>query len=322
MSRKKEELNYEISEIATFYLQGIAQKVSIEGKSKDLPVVINLHGGPGSPFPFYVGSRGLHKEYTDHFILVCWDQLGSGVNNRTIDDTYSIDSYVEMTNDLVKEIRVLFPGNKIFLYAISWGSEISANYVGKYPYMVDGVIVFGQIVKNAFLNEEVISCLEKSDIPKKKLDAIKKINPKSCSKKETGLVSNAIMKYTEGYYNKNTVTDPNGLEFKDVFKSPDYRLKDKLAVIGINGCKKNNSLWDAVLQSDVSEILKKVEIPYRIIQGETDIVASTKTVSELVEEAKNENLSVRVLANFGHIGGLGLDEIIAEEINNVAINCF
>lgn len=51
-------------------------------------------------------------------------------------------------------------------------------------------------------------------------------------------------------------------------------------------------------------------------------MASTKTVSELVEEANNENLSVRVLANFGHIGGLGLDEIIAEEINNVAINCY
>lgn len=29
----------------------------IEGKNKDLPVVITLHGGPGTPIPFSVGCR-------------------------------------------------------------------------------------------------------------------------------------------------------------------------------------------------------------------------------------------------------------------------
>lgn len=43
----------EISEIVTFSLGKIPQKILIEGKSRDLPVVINLHGGPGSPIPFF-----------------------------------------------------------------------------------------------------------------------------------------------------------------------------------------------------------------------------------------------------------------------------
>ena len=32
----------------------------IEGKSKDNPIVITLHGGPGTPIPFSVGCRGLY----------------------------------------------------------------------------------------------------------------------------------------------------------------------------------------------------------------------------------------------------------------------
>lgn len=39
----------EVSEIAEVTLGGYSQKIAIEGKSKSLPVVITLHGGPGSP---------------------------------------------------------------------------------------------------------------------------------------------------------------------------------------------------------------------------------------------------------------------------------
>ena len=75
----------EISELVTFSLGGYEQKVLIEGKSKNLPVVITLHGGPGTPIPFSVGCRGLFPEFTDKFIMVYWDQLGCGKNNYKIE---------------------------------------------------------------------------------------------------------------------------------------------------------------------------------------------------------------------------------------------
>lgn len=60
----------EISKIYTFKLGGYSQKVLLEGKRKDLPIVITLHGGPGTPIPFSVGCRGLFPMFTDHFIMV------------------------------------------------------------------------------------------------------------------------------------------------------------------------------------------------------------------------------------------------------------
>lgn len=105
MKRKDVISNNEISELRSFLLGGYEQKVLIEGKRKDSPIIITLHGGPGTPIPFSVGCRGLFPAFTDNFIMVYWDQLGCGINNYVIDDTFSIDSFVLMTEELVEHIK-------------------------------------------------------------------------------------------------------------------------------------------------------------------------------------------------------------------------
>lgn len=45
----------------------------VDGRMENLPIVITLHGGPGTPIPFSVGCRGLFPEFTDRFIMVYWD---------------------------------------------------------------------------------------------------------------------------------------------------------------------------------------------------------------------------------------------------------
>ena len=120
-----------VSRIYDWPLGGYKQKVLVEGKKDNLPIVITLHGGPGTPIPFSVGCRGLFPEFTDRFIMVYWDQLGCGVNNCVIDDNFTIDSFVQMTIDLVREIKKRYPGQKVYIFAMSWGSILSSS-----PYTV------------------------------------------------------------------------------------------------------------------------------------------------------------------------------------------
>ena len=127
----------EISELHTFTLGGFPQKVLIEGKSRNLPIVITLHGGPGTPIPFSVGCRGLFPAFTNKFIMVYWDQLGCGINNHPIDGSFTIAAFVNMTADLIREVKQLFPENRIFLFSTSWGSILSALVMEREP--VDGV---------------------------------------------------------------------------------------------------------------------------------------------------------------------------------------
>lgn len=295
--------NNEVSELCSFSLGGYQQKILIEGKSKDNPIVITLHGGPGTPIPFSVGCRGLFPVFTDEFIMVYWDQLGCGINNHVIDDTFTIDAFVQMTEELIEQIKVKFPSNKIIIFSTSWGSILSAKLLEKNPHAVDAVIACGQIIKNVFICDEVKEALDKSNISKKKLERIRNITIENFAGKDLQLISGALRKYTDAYQNKNGEKAPIGSIIKGLMTSPDYTMKDFKAIM-VNGYMKNTSIWKEIIQINLTEQLRNVEIPYVILQGDTDIVASTKIVKELIVNSNNSNLDCKVVANTGHMPGV------------------
>lgn len=308
--------NNEISQIYSFELGGYSQKVLIEGKSRENPVIITLHGGPGTPIPFSVGCRGMFPSFTDNFIMVYWDQLGCGINNYKIDDNFTIKTFVEMTCDLLSEVKKLFPNNKIYLFSTSWGSVLSALVSELKQNEINGVVACGQIIKDLFFNDEVIKTLEKSNIPKNKLDIIKMTNSNNVSSKELQLISSCLTKYTDAYNNKNGRKSPMSFVIKGLLTSPDYKFKDFKAIM-INGYKGNNSLWNELLKIDLTDTLSNVKIPYIIVQGDTDIVASTKKVKELVENSNNSNLKLYEVKDTGHFPGADMMEKILEELSNI-----
>lgn len=304
MNKKRKETiqNNEISEVCTFNLGGYKQKVLIEGKSKDLPVVITLHGGPGMPIPFSVGCRGLFPKFTDKFIMVYWDQLGCGINNDQIHEQFHIDHFVEMGIDLLDELKKMFPQNKLLIFATSWGSVLSAKIAEKKNDVLDGVVVSGQIIKNVIFNKEVFDVLEASDVPRKKLEAIRQIDASNVSTKQLQVIASALQKYTDAYNNKKSMKAPMGSIVLGLLTSPDYRFRDFMAIM-VNGYRNNSSLWKELLQLDLSETLAEMKIPYVMIQGETDVIASTDTVTRLIEKNNNTNLKCQIVENTGHLPG-------------------
>ena len=303
----------QISELLTLNLGGYEQKVLVEGKTADLPVVITLHGGPGTPIPFSVGCRGLFPEFTDKFIMVYWDQLGCGINNRKIDESFKISTFVKMTSDLIDCLKEKFPDNKLLLFSTSWGSVLSALVSAEKPDMIYGVVASGQIVKNVFFNDDVMEALEKSATPKKKLEIIKNAKPETANPKELQTINACLTKYTDAYNNKNCKKAPMGKIIMGLMTSPDYSFMDFKAVVD-NGYKGNVSLWHEILKIDLTDTLNNVKIPYYIIQGETDIVASTNVVKELVGNSENENLSCIVVENTGHFPGVEMMDNIFENL--------
>ena len=295
--RKQIIANNEVSDLYTLNLGGYKQKVLVEGKSKTLPVVICLHGGPGTPIPFSVGCRGLFPEFTDQFIMVYWDQLGCGANNHKIDDSFTVDMFVVMTKDLIAEIKRLFPENDLYIFATSWGSVLSVKVLQEMPNIVKGVVVYGQLVKNLFYNQEVYDALSQTKLSAKKLEAIKNANIDNITTKDLMLVSGSIRKYTNGYEHKKADKPQMGKIVVGLLTSPDYRKKDFIAVM-VNGYLKNVSLWKELLHMDLSNALSSITVPYAIIQGDSDIVASTQNVLEATKG--NNAITCQVIPNSGH----------------------
>lgn len=312
MDKKRKNIirNNEVSQIYTFELGGYSQKVLMEGKRKCLPIVITLHGGPGTPIPLSVGCRGMFPAFSDKFIMVYWDQLGCGINNYKIDDHFKIKDFVNMTIDLLTEVKKIFPNNQVFIFSTSWGSVLSALAAELKPSEINGVVVCGQIIKDIFFHNEVIETLEKTNVSKKRLAIIKNTNLENAASKELQLISSCLAKYTNAYINKNGKKLPMFSVIKGLLTSPDYKLKDFKATM-INGYKGNTSLWNELLKIDLTDTLFNIKIPYLILQGDTDIVASTQKVKEVVENSNNKNLKYYIVNNTGHCPGMEMmDEIL------------
>lgn len=313
-ARKQYIESCEVSEVVTVTLGGYPQKIAIEGKEKSLPVVICLHGGPGSPVPFSVGARGLFPEWTDHAIMVYWDQLGCGINNRKIDNSFTIDSFVEMTCDLAAEMKKRFPENKLYLFGVSWGSILSLKAVLRIPELLDGAFVYGQFLENNFFSEEVVNAF--ASAPKKVKSEVNGIVKTGADCKYTVLYKNLqklfkyLSKYTNAYFNKNAEPIKISEIAKGLFTSPDYRLRDFIAVVK-NGYRHNESLWSEAVKIHLASELCGIRIPYYILQGDTDIVTSTNTVCEAAKNCGNENVTVKIVENSGHMpSGAGMEEAI------------
>lgn len=296
----------EISCVEELTLGGYRQKVSIEGKRKDLPVLVCLHGGPGRPVPFSVGSRGLFPEWTDQAVLVCWDQLGCGKNNYKLDNSFTIECFAAMTVDLIREIRTRFPQNKLYIFGASWGSVLSLKAAVRVPELIDGVIVWGQIVRNLLYNGQVKDALDRLAPPgvKRKLERAY-AEGIDCDydtlNRNVHLIMDSVDKYTDGRTNHGSQPAPVMEIAKGLVTGPDYTLRDFAAVIR-NGYTENGSLWRELMHIDLTDELRKVTLPYRILQGETDLITPTSTVLETVGNIANSNIAVaQVVKGSGHI---------------------
>ncbi len=320
MDRRRKQVieKNEVSQVYTFKLGGVAQKVLVEGRSKELPVVICLHGGPGTPIPFSVGCRGLFPEFTDKFIMVYWDQLGCGINDYKLKDEFGVESFVEMTADLVREVKKLFPYNQIILFGMSWGSVLALKVLKHVQ--VDSVVVWGQVLKRLFMNDEVYEALEAAGLSSKKIKRIKDITPDNFTDKDMQFLAGSVKKYTEGYFNKQGAKITLGPIIKGLLTSPDYRLKDFKAIM-VNGTVTGTRLWPELLKMDLTKELQEVNMPYYILQGDTDIVTSTKEIQRVVANADNLNLHCDVIRHSGHMPGKEGMDAVYETLMSVTNNC-
>lgn len=302
----------EISLLRTYKLGEWEQKVMIDGKKKENPILIFLHGGPGTPIPFCEGCRGMFPDLTKKVTLVCWDQLGCGINDYVIDDSFHISRFVDMTVDLIRQIKNDFPNNKIVLFAVSWGSILAAQAACRAPELIDRVIVYGQVLKQLGYSEEVFEALKNVKMSEKDSARFGNIRQKreNIDIEDVKAVMGFIRKYTEGYQSKKGGKAPLGDIIRGLLGSPDYSLKDFKAVV-INGYRKNTSLLSELMNIDLSEQLQKIKVPYLIMQGTTDIVTPTKMLEAYMSENKNENLKLEIVPDSGHMpGATGMERIL------------
>jgi proline iminopeptidase len=130
-------------------IDGIEQWISIRGNDVRNPILLVLHGGPGSPET--PAAWTFQQPWEDYFTVVEWSQRGT-------DKTYEANTPAQMapgmnvagmTDDaavLVSYLRQRFHKHKIFLMGHSWGTVLGVTLAQRHPDWFYAYIGVGQVV--------------------------------------------------------------------------------------------------------------------------------------------------------------------------------
>ena len=124
--------------------------ISIIGKDTSAPVIISLHGGPGSPTAYI--DYCWQDYLTDKYTVVSGDERGCGRSYyRNIDkdpdnSTLSFEQQLKDLDALTDYLRDRFGQEKVIILGHSYGSILGSRYALAHPEKVSAYIGVGQCV--------------------------------------------------------------------------------------------------------------------------------------------------------------------------------
>ena len=135
-----------ITSLEKVRLGGQDQWILLRGQSVNNPVLLYLSGGPGqSDLAF---SRALFEDLTRDFVVVGWDQRGTGKSYAALDpaETLTLEQAIADTGELSRYLSDRFDEQKIYLMGESWGSLLGILAAQQHPELYHAFIGSGQMV--------------------------------------------------------------------------------------------------------------------------------------------------------------------------------
>ncbi|WP_314059383.1 alpha/beta hydrolase [uncultured Vagococcus sp.] len=131
------------------------QGLFIMSQNHDNPVLLFLHGGPGSPeLPLIYSKDNPHPLESD-FTVCYWDQRGAGMSlKNTSEETMTLEQLIADTLEVTCYLKERFNQKKIYLMGHSWGSYLGVKTISQEPEHFFAYIGMGQI-SNQTLSEQL-----------------------------------------------------------------------------------------------------------------------------------------------------------------------
>jgi len=134
-----------VSELITVPIGGHDQSLLIRGRDASSPVLLFLHGGPGGT---ELGAMRRDTSLEDDFVVVTWDQRGSGRSYPSLDptSTLTLDGMVADTIEVTEYLLDRFDEERIYLVGQSWGSTLGVLAAQERPDLYSAFVGVGQMV--------------------------------------------------------------------------------------------------------------------------------------------------------------------------------
>ena len=286
---------------------GVRQGFFIRAENPENPVILFLHGGPGSPelpmiIPYEVSER-LEKYFT-----VCyWDQRGAGMSfSNSIDPaTMTATQMVEDTRQMTEYLQRRFNQEKIYLIGHSWGSYLGVKTIEKYPENYLAYIGIGQVSNQTeseklaydYMLQHATEINDKSAV--KNLQKFDKSAPDFSKNLDYMMTvrSSLMNKYGIGFAHEKTISMMDMAKIILFFKG--YTLSEKTNYL--RGMMFSlTTLWHNVVEDNLFESSITFQVPVYITQGKYDYQVSYTLAREWFDKIEAPKKAFFTLENSAH----------------------
>jgi pimeloyl-ACP methyl ester carboxylesterase len=189
---------------------GTKQWISIRGLNKANPVLLMIHGGPGSPVMGM--SWAFQKPWEDFFTVVQWDQRAMGKNFLSTDTiavapTMSVDRLTQDAEEVVAYLRRKLNKEKVVVLGFSFGTTIGTRLAASKPEWLHAYVGVGQSAGGGerYLYDRVVKVAkERNDVAAmRELDSIAPYPPPAGFDVAKALLARKYARmYDGGWYGK------------------------------------------------------------------------------------------------------------------------
>lgn len=257
-------------------INGTKQGMFLQGEDAKNPVLLFLHGGPGSPEIAFTQKypSGLEKLFT-----VCWwEQRGSGIsyNSHIVPQEMTLEQMAADTVAVTNYLRERFGVEKIYIMGHSWGTLLGVLTVKEHPQLFHAYMGVGQVARQDKSERLAYTYMlrEFGNLNNKKM--VKKLQQypiSNCEKipmRYMRIRSSAMNKLGIGVMRRmKSMMDCVAV----ILAYKGYTLGEKLRFVRGNGFSLK-CLWDNVVEMDLIKDVSSMELPVYLFHGKYDYQVS------------------------------------------------
>lgn len=299
---------------------GIKQSILILNPDSSKPILLIVHGGPGSPDRPLVCKY--NKELIKSYTVVCWDQRCAGLSYTKESRKTSLTTEL-MLSDLKEVVEYLlqrFKQEKLYLAGHSWGAYLGLWFASKYPQYLHYYIGTGQGISSRLdecekYNFVLGEAIKNNDVKVIELLKYFGVSQNGIYEKESDKAQKFIGKLIHDYggyiypNSKFTMT-------KYILLYPRYYGFNTYRVIsGINYSVRY--LTPKMKENDVISKITSLSVPILLVFGENDYICPVATAKEWFNKLNAPKKNFEIIKNAAHM--VNFEQ--PEKWNDLIVSC-